>query len=602
MPLTPIRDPLDILLGLKPKDAIIRMVNDENGTNFPFYAFDISAPVAGPNRETYVTLTAANSPSDEFQQEYQGSFQFTYQRLDLFAQFAGLLSDFRPPLPTSTQVLLDEITRRTGIKFYPEDIVLEDIMKSAAEPYTIKAKPGSYRWIGQVSFNLIETTDIAALTDALLPYPPGPRLGVLDETPQLTDYSINAHVPNATAYLRVIEELEETWLTNNNSDQAQSNPMFVWLVQQTVAAPAQRLENGPTPWVCTPAPGPFNLYNAEIKGFDKNVTNVSRNNPELNARIRIQLDPAYCTNFAERDLIIAYRHDVRENRNFSFKPRLSLRNIVSSTDGSEYARFLNQLTVGQIVQNVSPLLLDLTPDGDPWFTSAESFEKTNLFNAVVQYNGQLRTQDVKPDNPMLNRVVVLTLSDENSAYRGNWSLFYRAAIVLPDDVPNGFLNENYSFSLSPTFGTGPFTYAVVESNLPNGMSFNSATRVLEGNPKQTGTFRLVIDVSDSLGTTVRYRYTFTVSIATLGIVGKAPNPTVGVFYSYTYNVSGGVGPYLTRLAPGNELGAGLVVDPNNATIIGTATGPVGPRAFTLIISDSRGVETTIADSYVIQGL
>ena len=600
MPMTPIRDPLDILLGLKPKDAIIRMVNDENGTSFPFYAFDISAPVAGPNRETYVTLTAANSPSDEFQQEYSGSFQFTYQRLDLFAQFAGLLSDFRPSLPTSTQVLLDEITRRTGIEFYLEDIVLEDIMKSAAEPYVIKAKPGSYRWIGQVPFNLIETTDIGALTEALLPYPSGPRLGTLDETPQLTNYSINAHVPNATAYLDDIAELEEGWLVNTNSDQAQSNPRFVWLVQQCLPEPGRRLEDGPTPWVCTATPGPFNLYNAEIKGFDKGIVGVSRNNPELNARIRIELDLNYCTNFKERELVIAYRHDVKENRQFSFKPRLSLRNIVSDTDGSQYARFLNTLTVGQIVQSVTPLLLNLTPDGDPWFTSAESFEKTNLFNAVVQYNGQLRPQDVRPDTPGLNRVVVLTLNDENSAYRGNWSLFYRAAIVLPDDVPDAALNEGYSFSLEPTFGTGPFTFTVVESVLPNGMTFNPTTRRLEGEAKATGVYRLTLDVQDALGLTVRYAYRFGVTIAPLGIVGKATNPRIGVPYSYQYAITGGIGPYTLRLESG-VLGPGIVVDPNNALLIGTPSGDPGQRSFVLRARDSRGVETSIADSFVVQG-
>ena len=599
MPMTPIRDTLDILLGLKPKDAIIRMVNDENGTSFPFYAFDISAPVAGPNRETYVTLTAANSPSDEFQQEYQGSFNFTYQRLDLFAQFAGLLSDFRPPLPTSTQVLLDEITRRTGIEFYPEDIVLEDIMKSAAEPYTIKAKPGSYRWIGQVSFNLIETTDIAALTDALLPFPVGPRLGFLDESHQLTEYSNNAHVPNATAYIREVEELEESWLVNSNSDLAQSNPLFVWLVQQVVPTPATRLENGPTPWVCTPTPGPFNLYNATIKGFDKNVQNVSRNNPDLNARIRIELDLDYCTNFRDRNLVIGYRHDVRQDRRFSFKPRLALRNIVSNTDGSQYARFLNGLTVGQIIQSVTPLLLNLTPDGDPWFTSAESFEKTNLFNAVVQYNGQLRAQDVRPDNASLNRVVVMTLNDENSAYRGNWSLFYRAAIVLPDDVPDAFLNEGYSFSLEPTFGTGPFTFTIVESVMPNGMAFNPTNRRLEGDPKTTGVFRLVLDVQDALGLTVRYNYRFSVNVATLGITGKAPNPRIGVPYSYQYAISGGVGPYTFRLGSG-QAGPGIFVDPNNALLIGTPSGDPGLRSFVLIARDSRGVETSIADSFFVQ--
>lgn len=601
MPMTPIRETIDILLGLKPKDAIIRMVNDENGTSFPFFAFNIGAPVAGPGRETYVTLTPANSPSDEFQQEYVGSFDFTYQRLNLFAQFGGLLSDFRPPLPTSTQVLLDEITRRTGIEFYPEDIILEDIMKSAAEPYVIKAKSESYRWIGQVSFNLIETADIAALTEALLPFPAGPRLGTLDERPQLTSYAINAHVPNATAYLDVIEELEESWLLNSNSDQAQSNPLFVWLVQQTVPAPGTRLENTPSPWVCTSTPGPFNLYNAEIKGFDKGIENVSLNNPELNARIRIQLDPTYCTNIQGRDLVVAYRFDVRENRNFSFKPRLALRNIVSSTNGTQYARFLNGLTVGQVVQSVNPLLLNLTPNGDPWFTSPDASERTNLFNAVVQYNGQLRTQDVRPDNNALNRVVVLTLSDENSAYRGNWSLFYRAAIVLPDDVPDAFVNEAYSFSLTPSFGTGPFTYTVVESVLSDGMTFNTTTRLLSGSPKDAGSFRLVIDVQDALGLTVRYTYRFTVNMATLGITGKAPNPTIGVPYSYQYAISGGVGPYTLRRGAGS-LGNGIFIDPNNALLIGTPSGDIGPQSFVLIARDSRGVETSISDSYFVQGV
>jgi 5-aminolevulinate synthase len=78
MPLTPIRDPLDILLGLKPKDAIIRMVNDENGTNFPFYAFDISAPVLVGRFEVKDTHKfAASANLIDFVRSFASGFIFS---------------------------------------------------------------------------------------------------------------------------------------------------------------------------------------------------------------------------------------------------------------------------------------------------------------------------------------------------------------------------------------------------------------------------------------------------------------------------------------------------------------------------------------------
>lgn len=580
---------IDILLGLKPRDAIIRMVNDENGTTFPFEAFEVSGPTVISGRQTKVTVTAIPSSSDEQDNPYSGSIEFTYNRLDLSDQFNGILSNFRPPMPTSTQVLLDELTRLTGIVFDLNDIVLEDIVTSNAAPYRIKAKAESLRWVGYVDVTVLDVLDLQPYLDTLLPTN-APRLGTLSEAPTLTGQLINAPLVNISPYR---EEITQLFL----NVPAQSNPLLQWLVKQAVPMPGSRIDQGYANWVCVPTPAPFNLYNAVVSNIRYGVDSVNPAAPDLDAYVEVLIDPTMCINFQDPLMRLGFRQ--QSETAFSYHPRLTQVAVVSDTDATAYNLFYNSLQVGAVLKELEPYWQYLTTDGRAWVASDGAPGPTSLFDAVVQYNGQLRPQDLPPAKLDLNRVLVVTLSENNTAYRGNLSIYYRAPIVLPATLPLGYLEVPYNVSLAAEGLNGPFGYLLVAGAFPDGHAIDPVTGVVSGLAKETGSFKPTIEVTDINGTKVRYTYTYVIAIADIAILGKAPPPQVGVPYSYEYQISGGVGPYTLDLESGS-LGAGLSVDRVNHRIIGTATG-IGYKTFVLRATDSRGQSSTINDAFEIVG-
>jgi hypothetical protein len=69
-------------------------------------------------------------------------------------------------------------------------------------------------------------------------------------------------------------------------------------------------------------------------------------------------------------------------------------------------------------------------------------------------------------------------------------------------LPAGTVGSAYAGTLSATGGTTPYTWSVTGGSLPRGLRLNQATGVISGKPKQAGTARFTITVTDS-GTPVR---------------------------------------------------------------------------------------------------
>jgi len=69
-------------------------------------------------------------------------------------------------------------------------------------------------------------------------------------------------------------------------------------------------------------------------------------------------------------------------------------------------------------------------------------------------------------------------------------------------LPAGTAGAAYTAALSATGGTPPYTWSVSAGSLPRGLRLNQATGVISGKPKQPGTAKFTITVTDS-GTPVR---------------------------------------------------------------------------------------------------
>lgn len=582
------------LLALRPTDAIVSMLNDENGTSFPSDVFEFGPPVAGVGSSTTVQLRIRKSSQDDLDViPYSGSVNFTYHRLNVAVQFVDVLDEYKPQLPISTQVLLDELTARTGQKFYPEDFVLEEIRQINSRPYRLKAKPESWRWYGVLEVDLgVDLIELGPFISAGLPAD-GVPLDPVDESPQLTAVNINQPFINGTPLVSTFDSLPL-------DVEAQLNPQVVETIQKSVPAP-YTAEFSPNPWIdaLSPTPGPYNLYNAKITQVDIIAEGVNPTNPALNRVLKVELDPAYCTNFKFPEFYIPY-YLAEQESTFSVEPRFSRAGVRSTSDGSEFSVYLNAFQVNDVWTTLDvdkPFMID---GPEPWVVDASNRSKTNLYNAKVLYNGAKRNVDPAALRPGLNRVMVVQLSEYNTAFAGTYAFHYRAPIILPEALPNGSLGIPYSVTLQPTEGQGPYTFTVIGGSLVDGHVFDEATGTLSGSASAVGLSTLDLIVTDQRGVSVDYHYKYSVAIAELMVGGEAIDATIGDSYYFHYSVLGGKAPYQIVWLEGS-LPEGLSFDVNTATIQGTlAEGTEGTYTWRFRVTDARNISVEKFDSIVIR--
>lgn len=146
------------LLRMTPLAALLVIINEACGTTLNPNQIRVKQITSLGDRETKVRLEAFKPRNKFDKQVYKGEADFTYNRLDV-GQVLGFEYSIRTPLPSTTQDVLEAITETVGVVFDENDFELEVVQNT---PYTLKAKPESLRWVGQVELNL--NTEVIPLT------------------------------------------------------------------------------------------------------------------------------------------------------------------------------------------------------------------------------------------------------------------------------------------------------------------------------------------------------------------------------------------------------------------------------------------------------
>ncbi|TDQ10143.1 Ig-like domain-containing protein [Pedobacter metabolipauper] len=193
---------------------------------------------------------------------------------------------------------------------------------------------------------------------------------------------------------------------------------------------------------------------------------------------------------------------------------------------------------------------------------------------------------------------ILATDSKGCVATANYTLNVTPALSLPAAaLPIGIVNTSYTVQTLPaaTGGTTPFTYAVNQSSLPPGLTFNDTNRQISGTPSQSGTYTIPLTATDANGYSISRDYTLVVrdplvlpgAVLATGILNQ-------VYTTQTIPAAtGGSGPY-TYSATGLQMG--LTFNPLTRQIAGTPT-VLGANTFAVKVVDADG--TTVTTNYTI---
>ena len=162
--------------------------------------------------------------------------------------------------------------------------------------------------------------------------------------------------------------------------------------------------------------------------------------------------------------------------------------------------------------------------------------------------------------------------------------------------PAAAVNSAYSFTLTATGGTTPYTWSVNAGTLPPGLTLSSSG-VLSGTPTTTGSYPFTVNVIDANKGVATASITLVVSAALTLTFPAPPSGTVGVAYTDTFTAANGTTPYTFSISAGT-LPAGLTLNASTGVVSGTPT-TAGTSSFTVKVTDAKNATATFATSITI---
>ena len=184
----------------------------------------------------------------------------------------------------------------------------------------------------------------------------------------------------------------------------------------------------------------------------------------------------------------------------------------------------------------------------------------------------------------------ITATDANAcAGVTSYSITMACPVITanPATLPDGTIGVSYDETVSGSGGTAPYTFAVTNGALPDGLTLDSNTGQISGTATDLGTFNFDITATDDFGCTGTTSYTVNINCPEVTVLpATLPNGTVGTAYDQTVSGNGGADPYTFAVTSG-ALPDGLTLDSNTGQISGTPSA-AGTFNFDITATDDNG--------------
>jgi hypothetical protein len=128
-------------------------------------------------------------------------------------------------------------------------------------------------------------------------------------------------------------------------------------------------------------------------------------------------------------------------------------------------------------------------------------------------------------------------------------------------LPEGSLGQTYGLNLEATGGTWPYAWSLASGSgpLPPGLSLEK-TGLIAGVPVSNGTYSFNVAVRDAGGATSTRVLTMTVREPLVMLAAQAPGGVKDRPYSFKFEATGGLQPYVWTAYPDGALPPGLSLD------------------------------------------
>lgn len=173
-------------------------------------------------------------------------------------------------------------------------------------------------------------------------------------------------------------------------------------------------------------------------------------------------------------------------------------------------------------------------------------------------------------------------------------------VLLPATAPAPNYGSGYTFRITVSGGTSPYTVTLDSGSLPTGLTFtgDNAGATISGTPSAYGTYTFTVKAVDYHGYVGSQTYSFTVGAPVIIILPSTiPGATAPANYNTTFTASGGIAPYTFNVLSGS-LPTGLSLS-SAGVLSGIASGADTAVTYNFVLRATDSVGSVGTQSYSV---